>query len=92
MELTQKDCPWKAGDLPEKALKAFRELQGALSTGPVLAYPRSSRQSALTSDASVGEVDEQGNRQAIGYASRKLTDFEKNNSVPSRDEGCPMGN
>ena len=30
-ELTPKDCPWKARDLPAKALQAFRELQRALT-------------------------------------------------------------
>ena len=90
-ELTRKDCPWKAGDLPPKALQAFRELQRALTTEPVLAYPRKNRQYALTTDASIGDddhpgglgailsqIDEDGNHLAIGYASRKLTDFEKN--------------
>jgi hypothetical protein len=90
-ELTRKDCPWKAGPLPDKALKAFKELKLALVSEPVLAYPRKGRKYALTTDASVGEenrpgglgailsqIDEDGNHHAIGYASRKLTDYEKN--------------
>ena len=90
-KLTRKDCPWKAGDLPAKALKAFRELQRALTTEPALAYPRRGRQYTLTTDTSLGDnkhpgglgailsqIDKEGNHLAIGYASRKLTDFEKN--------------
>ena len=89
--LTRKDCRWKVGDLPAKALKAFRELQRALTTEPILAYPGRGRQYMLTTDASVGDdehtgglgailsqIDEEGNHLAIGYASRKLTNFEKN--------------
>ena len=57
----------------------------------MLAYHRKTRQYALTTDASIGDddhpggwgailsqIDEDGNHLAIGYASRKLTDFEKN--------------
>ena len=90
-ELTQKDCTWKAGDLPAKALKAFREFQRALTTEPVLAYPRKGRQYVLTTQASVGDderpgglgailshIVKEGNHLSIGYGSRKLTDFEKN--------------
>ena len=57
----------------------------------MLACPRKSRQYAMTTDASIGDddhpgglgailtqIDEDGNHLAIGYASRKLTDFEKN--------------
>ena len=57
----------------------------------MLAYPRRNRQYALTTYASVGDndhpgglgailsqIDKEGNHLTMGYASRKLTDFEKN--------------
>ena len=90
-ELTRKDCSWKAGPLPENALKAFRKMQKALVSEPVVAYPRKGLQYALTTDACTGtedqpgglgailsQIDKDGNHVALGYASRKLTDFEKN--------------
>ena len=90
-ELTRKDCPWKAGPLPDEAMAAFRALQKALVSEPVVAYPRRGLQYALTTDACTGtdqapggigailsQIDENGNHHALGYASRKLTDYEKN--------------
>ena len=89
--LTRKDCAWKAGPLPDVALKAFWELQLALSAEPVLAYPRWRLQYALATKASVGEedhsgglgailsqIDEEGNHHTIGYARWRFTNFEKN--------------
>ncbi len=90
-ELTRKDCSWKAVPLPTKALEAFNLLKGALVSEPVVAYPRKGMQYALTTDAAVGDdvnpgglgailsqIDKQGRHHALGYASRKLTDYEKN--------------
>jgi transposase InsO family protein len=90
-ELTRKECPWKAGPLPAKAHQAFKQLQEALVSEPVVAYPRRGLQYALTTDACTGtdehpggigailtQIDKDGNHHALGYASRKLTDYEKN--------------
>ena len=90
-ELTRKECSWKAGPLPAPALKAFHQLQQALISEPVVAYPRKGLQYALTTDACTGtetspggigailsQIDEKGNHRALGYASRKLTTYEKN--------------
>jgi hypothetical protein len=50
-ELTRKECPWKAGPLPDKAHQAFKDLQQTLVSEPVVAYPRRGLQYALTTDA-----------------------------------------
>ena len=89
--LTRKDTPWKSGPLPPEALQAFRELQSALVSKPVVAYPRKDRQYALITDASLGDdtvpgglgailsqIDSQGTHHVIAYASRKLQKHEKN--------------
>jgi hypothetical protein len=90
-ELTRKECPWKAWPLPAKAHQAFKQLQAALVSEPVVAYPRRGLQYALTTDPCTGtddhpggigailtQIDKDGNHHALGYASRKLTDYEKN--------------
>jgi len=90
-QLTKKDSPWKAGELPPEALKSFRELQSCLVSEPVVAFPRKNRPYALLTDASLGDerkpgglgailtqVDEKGEHQVIAYASRKLQKHEAN--------------
>jgi hypothetical protein len=90
-ELTRKECPWKAGPLPAKPHQAFKQLQEALVSEPVVAYPRRGLQYTLTTDACTGtddhpggigailtQIDKDGNHHTLGYASRKLTDCEKN--------------
>ena len=89
--LTRKDSAWKAGPLPPEALKAFRELQTALVSKPVVSYPRKDRAYALITDASLGDektpgglgailtqIDSQGTHHVLAYASRKLQKHEKN--------------
>ena len=89
--LTRKDSGWKAGPLPPEALQSFRELQSALVSKPVVAYPRKDRAYSLITDASLGDekspgglgailtqVDKQGTHHVIAYASRKLQKHEKN--------------
>ena len=89
--LTKKDCKWKRGPLPPKALKAFRELQTILCSQPVIDYPRKNRPYVLITDASFGDektpgglgailtqVDQQNEHRVIAYASRKLQKHEKN--------------
>ena len=90
-KLTQKDCKWKSGPLPEEALKSFRTLQSILVSEPVMDYPRPDRQYALITDAALGDdlhpgglgailtqMDEKQQYKVIAYASRKLLKHEKN--------------
>jgi hypothetical protein len=66
-------------------------MQQALISEPVVAYPRKGLQYALITDACTGtdespgglgailtQIDKDGNHQALGYASQKLTDYKKN--------------
>ena len=89
--LTKKDSGWRKGSLPEKALKAFKELQNILCSEPVVDYPRRNRAYSLITDAACGDeqhpgglgailtqTDEEGQFRVIGYASRKLVKHEKN--------------
>ena len=79
--------------MPIEALRAFKTLQLALTSDPVVAYPRSDRQYALIVDASTGsatsegglgailaQIDSQNQFHVISYGSRQLIDQEKNNS------------
>ena len=90
-QLTTKACGWKGGPLPKPAYVSFKELQSALISEPIVAYPRKDRPYALIVDASTGSDDTQGgfgailcqqdakNRfHVIAYASRKLAKHEKN--------------
>jgi hypothetical protein len=90
-QLTRKDTPWRGGELPLEALKAFNELKSALCSEPVVAYPRKDRPYALIVDAATGrgtleggvgailtQLDPQGNFNVIAYASRALVKHEKN--------------
>ena len=89
--LTRKDCPWKGGELPPDALKAFNELKSALTSSPIIAFPRKDRQYALITDAATGDennpggmgailtqIDGDGKFYVIAYASRKLVKHELN--------------
>ncbi|MGL6006554.1 RNase H-like domain-containing protein, partial [Aeromonas sobria] len=77
--------------MPKPALVAFKELQTALVSEPIVAYPRKDRPYALIVDASTGSQDTPGgfgailcqqdpkNRyHVIAYASRGLAKHEKN--------------
>jgi len=89
--LTRKDSVWKGGELPPEALKAFTELKSALTSYPIVAFPRRDRQYALITDAATGDdnnpggmgailtqIDEDGKFYVISYASRKLIKHELN--------------
>ena len=91
VEMVKKDCGWKGGELPTKALQSFRELQSYLCSEPVVDYPRKDRAYALITDASLGDdkkpgglgailaqVDKQGKFYVIAYASRGLQVHERN--------------
>ena len=89
--LTKKECLWKKGPLPEEALKAFRELQSALVSEPVVDYPRKDRPYVLITDVALGDgektyggfgailtqIDEAGQHKVLSYASRKLQKHER---------------
>ncbi len=74
-------------------MAAFSALQNALTSEPIMAFPRADRQYALITDAATGTADTPGglgailtpkdkydNYYAISYASRQLKDHEKNYS------------
>ena len=89
--LTRKDCAWKGGPLPTDALNAFNELKTALTSSPIISFPRKDRQYALITDAASGDsnnpggmgailtqIDKEGKFYVIAYASRKLIKHEMN--------------
>jgi len=91
--LTRNDSTYKGGELPKDAMTAFLQLQLALTSDPVVAYPRNDRKYALIVDASTGnastdgglgailaQVDERGLFHVISYGSRQLQKHEKNYS------------
>jgi transposase InsO family protein len=90
-KLTRKDCPWKGGQLPPEAFKAYKELKHLLVSEPIVDYPRKNRPYSLIVDAATGndindgglgailtQTDEQGKQRVIAYASRSLVNHEKN--------------
>ena len=92
-QLTRKDCSYKGGTLPDDAMRAYKTLKLALTSDPVVAYPRADRQYALIVDASTGtatteggmgailtQVDKNGQFHVISYGSRQLVKHEKNYS------------
>jgi len=89
--LTSKKTGWKGGTLPPDAKSAFLQLQSALVSEPVMAYPRQDRPFHLIVDAATGGQDtkggfgsilcqenNEGKMCAIAYASRSLKDHERN--------------
>ena len=91
--LTRKDSGYKGGVLPPEAMRAFLTLKLALTSDPVVAYPRSDRHYALIVDASTGtatseggmgailtQIDSAGQFHVISYGSRQLVKHEKNYS------------
>ena len=92
-KLTRKDTDYKGGTLPPEAMRAFLQLKLALTSEPVVAYPRADRHYALIVDAATGnatteggmgailaQVDTQGIFHVISYGSRQLVKHEKNYS------------
>ena len=91
--LTCRDSGWTRGPLPQKALKAYKELKKRLCEAPILAYPKPGLPYHLYVDASLGTVEESGERGGLGavlcqdqdgirrviaYASRGLVKHERN--------------
>ena len=64
-QLTRKDTSYKGGTLPPQAMRAFLQLKLALTSEPVVAYPRADRQYALIVDASTGNATTEGGMGAI---------------------------
>jgi Reverse transcriptase (RNA-dependent DNA polymerase) len=64
-KLTRKDSGYKGGPLPKEAMAAFSALQNALTSEPIMAFPRADRQYALITDAATGTADTPGGLRAI---------------------------
>jgi hypothetical protein len=92
-KLTRKETGYKGGPLPPDAMRAFLTLKLALTSDPVVAYPRADRHYALLVDASTGsatteggmgailtQMDTSGQFHVISYGSRQLVKHEKNYS------------
>ena len=92
-KLTRTDSHYKGGTLPPEAMRAFLQLKLALTSDPVVAYPRADRHYALIVDASTGsasseggmgailaQVDNSGTFHVISYGSRQLIKHERNYS------------
>ena len=90
-KLTRKDSLYNGGLSPPAAMAAFQILKLPLTLNPVVAFPRSDRQFALSVDASTGtasveggmgevltQVDKQGAFHVISYGSCHLVKHEKN--------------
>ena len=75
--------------------EAFNILINKLINPPILVYPDYNKEFYLTVDAScsgvggVSQIDEKGDEKAIGYASRGLSDAEKNYSA-TEFEACAV--
>ena len=65
-KLRRKDSRYKAGPLPEKALKALYILQKQLTSEPVMAFPKSDSQYAQIINAATGTADTPGGLGAMG--------------------------
>jgi ribonuclease HI len=90
--LMRQNTKWKEADgLPKRSKEAFEAIKAAISSRPVMAYPNNNGRFHLYVDAALGnskdegglgaalwQEDEQGIKQVIGYASRRLTTSEKN--------------
>jgi len=81
-ELTKAHARFTWGDAEQKA---FDTLRTALVSKPVLAFPDQDKPYTLTTDASnvgiaavLSQPDEHGNLRPVAYASKKLTDAERN--------------
>ena len=103
-DLTKRDSKWKAGTLPEEAMKAFVTLKMMMTSNPIVHHPQPELQYALITDACQGDAKKPGGYgailaqilpngefQVISYASRVLTDTEKN-YAPFGNECFSLGN
>ena len=92
--LTKKESGYKAGELPDHAVKAFLHLQKALVSNPIVAHPKPNYPYRLATDAAAGDdlspggfgavltqLWPDGFERVIAYASRTLKTNEKNYSA-----------
>ena len=89
VELTKKGKPFCWTEVHDTA---FSALKASLCATPVLAFPILNRQFVLQTDASdVGlgailtQIDGNGNERVVSYASRTLSDCEKNYSATEKE-------
>ena len=96
-KLTRASSLWRKGPLPQEAYQAFRFIQDSLVEAVTLAYPTREGQFHLFVDASSGKGDKagregglgaclmqmqkDGSRRPVGFASRKLKSHENNYSA-----------
>jgi len=96
-KLCSNKADWKGGPLPPVELKAFQLLRHALTSAPVLALPSREGQFHLYVDGALGSLDgtrgqsglgaallqdqADGSRRPVAFASRQLTDHERNYSA-----------
>jgi hypothetical protein len=64
-KLTRKDSRYKGGPLPKEAMAAFSALQNALTSEPIMAFPRADKQYVLITDAATGRAETPGGLRAI---------------------------
>ena len=89
--LTRKDTTWRGGPLPDDAHNAFTNLRAAITSGPLMAFPRRDGKFTLITDAARGDDNSSGGLGAVlfqrqptgedrpvGYASRQLLKYEAN--------------
>ena len=90
-KLCRKDAQWTEGELPPDAMTAFKAIKNFICTEPLLAYPNDEGDFHLYVDAALGDEHNEGGlgaclmqenhcgqRLPVGFASRRLTDSEKN--------------
>lgn len=89
--LAKRESKWKNGTLPAEAMKAFTELKMMMTSAPIVHHPQPQLRYALITDACQGDAKKPGGYgailaqilpdgefQVISYASRVLTEIEKN--------------
>ena len=97
--LTRKSADFQQGPIPDDALKAFHLIRNALTSEPVVAFPRADRKFALISEpqlpsrhqegclsASLCQIDEQGAFHVLSHASRQFRDH----ALPHRQGQRPL--
>ena len=89
--LTRDNSAWKRGELPDEAKAAFETLKKAITSEPVLRFHTAEGKYHMYTDAAQGDAvnlgglgavlmqeDQNGQKHAVGYASRRLQTHEKN--------------
>ena len=92
--LCRKSSKWEGGTLPPRAMRSFHEVIRILCSNPVMSYPDPSKPYILSTDAALGDDNEEGGLGAIltqlsdngmervvAYWSRQLREHERNYSA-----------